>query len=509
MASRRLCCCLPLQEHSLFFYVLEYSAELQKIQQASERKARREHLAAESARRQEAYEIARGADLEKKARDIKREMPEICKKSGEHIYRKAENVTGVLLLEKEYNKEYTYPGYRHVDYISLSNGAWKRYRSDGEVEDIGKLDPASYGLKYKSWSELDWNEDSNYRQYIDDFIGGIASNFAPPRYAVIDSDVSTPDERNKGISGWSLKVIDLQAKEVMSEQISYRVLWKTYARELCPELKLSKETIFVVNTLMPSQFNADWEYELAKQNFKQARQDDNERRMQRIAKLDKRSRQAVERWMQDQAQKAIEFEQEQQQADQRAREVMPEICKKSSEFIYHETENVPGFLWLGDAGPPTTDIYDYVDFINVARWLRTYRDGTTKIVGERWDALNASNMKMAKWGDLDYEKFVLDFMFDESLSPDPKPPHYVVVQKSFWERERTGTQFYGRSLKVIDLKTKELMAERIGYSYGMQSSNIILICPPYSEYRKNEGNFGIVELRFIAKVLKPSPEPTQ
>ena len=69
----------------------------------------------------------------------------------------------------------------------------------------------------------------------------------PPRYGVTYDDISTHEEREYWIAGSSLKVIDLNAKEVIAERIGYmmdrrqgdraggRSPWLLAANNACPD----------------------------------------------------------------------------------------------------------------------------------------------------------------------------------------------------------------------------------------------------------------------------------
>jgi hypothetical protein len=164
--------------------------------------------------------VRREAELRQKARET---MNELCTKSGEFIYRKAENVNGILLLRNEAN---LYPddglwykpnGYRHIDNIVILRaeriGLWNRHMGRRNYRRIGEL--ATYDIKFGGGEH--WNKDPNYRRYIRDLIENYQPDLGRPLYAVTGHDISEKD----GIKGRSLRVIDLQTEEVMAEQISY------------------------------------------------------------------------------------------------------------------------------------------------------------------------------------------------------------------------------------------------------------------------------------------------
>jgi hypothetical protein len=188
---------------------------------------------------------------------------ERCKKSGEFIYRTAENVEGVFLLKirEGYNHYDQYKmddpygadttgegylrnflmardekglfnvikigGYRYVDAIDSKDG--KRYRYTGRLDEPWKWNPHAL---------------EGHRVFVFDKV--LAPNPAP-RYGVTYDDISTREERDYWIAGSSLKVIDLRANEVMAERIGYmmdrsqgnnsrrRALWLFAADYACPK----------------------------------------------------------------------------------------------------------------------------------------------------------------------------------------------------------------------------------------------------------------------------------
>ena len=176
---------------------------------------------------------------------------ERCKKSGEFIYRTAENVEGVFLLKlrpqkinygDQYRMDDPYGsdfggdgyienffwgrnergaldnakvgGYLYVDAIDPKDG--KRYRYTGGMKAVGKQDPTAYNIK------LAMSKDPNYDLNIYSFVlDKVPAPDPAPRYGVTYDDISTREERDYWIAGSSLKVIDLKTNEVMAERIGY------------------------------------------------------------------------------------------------------------------------------------------------------------------------------------------------------------------------------------------------------------------------------------------------
>ncbi len=204
---------------------------------------------------------------------------ERCKKAGEFIYRTAEDVEGLLILkprpdhinsDDQYRLDDPYGfdvtgngyfavflqgkdtkgslveqggvtnGYRYVDTLDPNDS--KRWRHTGRMKAVGKKDPAAYNIKLAL--SKDPNYDLNIYRYV---LDKVLTLDAAPRYGVTYDDTSTREERDYWIAGSSLKVIDLQTKEVMAERIGYmmdrgqgntsggRAPWLLAANHACPE----------------------------------------------------------------------------------------------------------------------------------------------------------------------------------------------------------------------------------------------------------------------------------
>lgn len=171
-----------------------------------------------------------------------RRYEEHCKTAGVKITRTVENVEGLLLMKlrpdkvnfgDQYAMDDPYgrdmggngyiesflegknpagyldvknlvrSGYRYVDVVDEKDG--KRYRYTGQAEEAVKRDP-SYATGY----------------YV--FVLEKTLAIPPyPRYGVTYDDISTREDRDHWIAGSSLKVIDLEASEVIAERVGYIV----------------------------------------------------------------------------------------------------------------------------------------------------------------------------------------------------------------------------------------------------------------------------------------------
>lgn len=178
---------------------------------------------------------------------------ERCKKSGEFIHRTAENVEGVFLMKprptkKNHGDQYKMDdpygadvtgngyislfllnrdtkgslveeegvasGYRYAEALDPKDG--KRYRYTGSMKVVGRKNPntPNHQVELARNPNFDLN---NYAFVLDK----VPAPGSMPRYGVTYDDISTREERDYWIAGSSLKVIDLQASEVMAERIGY------------------------------------------------------------------------------------------------------------------------------------------------------------------------------------------------------------------------------------------------------------------------------------------------
>jgi hypothetical protein len=83
-----------------------------------------------------------------------------------------------------------------------------------------------------------------------------------------------------------------------------------------------------------------------------------------------------------------------------------------------------------------------------------------KVVGKQDQT--AHNIKLAMSRNPNYDLNIYSFGLDKVLAPDPTP-RYGVTYDDISTCEERDYWIAGSSLKVIDLQTNEVMAERIGY----------------------------------------------
>ncbi|MBB4013059.1 hypothetical protein [Niveibacterium umoris] len=103
------------------------------------------------------------------------------------------------------------PGYRYVDAIDEKDG--RRYRYSGSVKVVGQKDQTAPGIVDEMKNEGDRFDPNVYRWTLD-------KTYAPdpaPRYAVTYEDHVVPEERALGVASSTVKVLDIQANEVLGE----------------------------------------------------------------------------------------------------------------------------------------------------------------------------------------------------------------------------------------------------------------------------------------------------
>ncbi|MDR3220822.1 MAG: hypothetical protein LBU46_02265 [Candidatus Accumulibacter sp.] len=191
---------------------------------------------------------------------------------------------------------------------------------------------------------------------------------------------------------------------------------------------------------------------------------------------------------------------EQQQAARAWREkaeaMFQERCKKAGVFIHRTADNVESvfllklrpnsvnfrdqykmddpygsdfggdayiksFLWarnekgqLVGGNNGVTNGYRYVDAIDPKDGKRYRYTGSIK------EVILTKHITMGGDGKTKFKS--MEFVFDKVPAPDPAP-RYGVTYEDISTREERDHWIAGSSLKVIDLKTNEVMAERIGY----------------------------------------------
>ncbi len=181
----------------------------------------------------------------------------------------------------------------------------------------------------------------------------------------------------------------------------------------------------------------------------------------------------------------------------KAEAMFQERCQKAGEFIYKTAENVEGvfLLKLRPKGINRGDQYRMDDpygrdlggegyIQSFARGFETrqaqFAPGSPNRYGYLYvDAVDPKDGQRYRYtGRIEepwqtnksYLKGYMRFVLDRILAPDPAP-RYGVTYDDISTREERDYWIAGSSLKVIDLKTNEVMAERIGYMMDRGQGN--------------------------------------
>lgn len=225
-----------------------------------------------------------------------------------------------------------------------------------------------------------------------------------------------------------------------------------------------------------------------------------------------------------------------------------ERCKKAGEFIHRTVTGVDGILVMKvrpsainyDQQFAMTDPYGH-DFVGEAytrSFLRGFFSqnsaGPTKTPGaapelvgfDYVEAVNpADGVKYRYTGRIEepwltnksYLKGYLRFVADRS-EPGTPPPRFGVTYEDISTREEREYWIAGSALRIIDLSTNEIIAERIGYMVDAGQGNrgggrspwlyaFDNACPSFSSGSRQQGPAApyarYQSARFVEKVLKP------
>ncbi|WP_315650874.1 hypothetical protein [Roseateles aquae] len=237
------------------------------------------------------------------------------------------------------------------------------------------------------------------------------------------------------------------------------------------------------------------------------------------------------------------------QQRERAYAMWQERCKKSGEFIHKTVENVEG-VYLVNVRTTTNfgeqfeldDPYghDSTDERYIQNFLRGYhhqrpretppgRDETPRIGYDFVEAFDPTDGKLYRFKgrvdqpwlrDKSYGEWVREFVLDRTAITQ-RTARYGVKFEDISTHEEREHWIAGSSLKVIDLQTQEVIAERIGYMVDWAQGNrsgrrspwlfaADNACPSFvPPHLVNQGSYGSQSqagqtLVFTEKVLKPS-----
>lgn len=112
------------------------------------------------------------------------------------------------------------------------------------------------------------------------------------------------------------------------------------------------------------------------------------------------------------------------------------------------------------AGAPSRFGYRYVEAIDQKDGNRYRYTGSTKVVGRK-DAA-AYNVQIELKSNPSYDLNIYAYVLERTVTTGPTP-RYGVTYDDVSTREEREYWIAGSSLKVIDLQTNEVIAERVGY----------------------------------------------
>lgn len=227
-----------------------------------------------------------------------------------------------------------------------------------------------------------------------------------------------------------------------------------------------------------------------------------------------------------------------------AKKMFEQRCLSSGEKIYKKVDNVEGIFLLKLRAKKLNFSDQYVlddpygsDFTgdgyiksflrgfyenNYRRPNRPVVDGPAHLGYKYVDVIDLSDKRRYRYvgiveqpglTDPTYYKDYRRFVVKRDLSKDPAP-RYGVTYEDISSKEERDYWIAGSSLKVIDLKTNEILAERIGYMYdpgqgessGGRSPWMIAAsysCPSFGN-RHGSASQALQTETFVSKVLKPS-----
>ncbi len=155
--------------------------------------------------------------------------------------------------------------------------------------------------------------------------------------------------------------------------------------------------------------------------------------------------------------------------------------------------------------------YKYVEAIDQRDGVRYRYTGLVKAVGRK--EASAPNVQINLRRDPSYDLNIYKFVLERAPSKGPKP-RYGVTYDDISTREDRDYWIAGSSLKVIDLQTDEVIAERVGYmidwaqgiTVGGRSPWLLAAdnaCPEFSA-RRGATSQMFQTIRFVNKALKPT-----
>lgn len=154
--------------------------------------------------------------------------------------------------------------------------------------------------------------------------------------------------------------------------------------------------------------------------------------------------------------------------------------------------------------------YEYVEVIDPKDGVRYRYTGSLKAVRQK--KIDAPNVQLELRRNPNYDLNIYDYVLKKTPSNSSRP-RYGITYDDISTREERDYWIAGSSLRVIDLQTNEVMAERIGYmvdwaqgsSVGGRSPWLLAAnnaCPEFAPRHGARAQLGQT-IRFVTKSLKP------
>ena len=158
--------------------------------------------------------------------------------------------------------------------------------------------------------------------------------------------------------------------------------------------------------------------------------------------------------------------------------------------------------------------YRYVEASDPKNGQRYRYTGSVRPVG--WMKKDAPNIQLALKHNPNFDLNIYSFVLDKTPAPGPMP-RYGVTYDDISTREEREYWIAGSSLKVIDLQTNEVMAERIGYMMDRGQGNnsggrspwllaAYYACPSFPATPGGQPFTGYQTRNFVEKTLRIKQE---
>ena len=176
---------------------------------------------------------------------------------------------------------------------------------------------------------------------------------------------------------------------------------------------------------------------------------------------------------------------------------------------YFQKTTTPGPNRPPDA-PVDPQGYEYVEAIDPKDGVRYRYTGSVKAVRQK--KIDAPNVQLELRRNPNYDLNIYDYILERIPSNAPRP-RYGVTYDDISTRGERDYWIAGSSLKVIDLQTNEVIAERIGYmvdwaqgsSAGGRSPWLLAAdnaCPEFAPRHGSRSQM-FQTIRFVNKSIKP------